>query len=185
MSSKSTFSNSTSSSYALALYELSEENSELPKIEAEIKSFKKLIKENIKFKEIILSPTIAVEDKKNIIFKISEQNNFSNILKKFLAFITIKNRLFFLEKIIESFLNLVSKNKGELRAKLTSPKKLSEDDKKKIQLELSENFKVPLNIEYKYDPELIAGLVVQVGSVMVDTSIKTKLKKLESSMIEV
>ena len=49
---------------------------------------------------------------------------------------------------------------------------------------LSENFKAPLNIVYKHDPELIAGLIIQVGSVMVDTSIKTKLKKLESSMIE-
>ena len=184
MSSKPTFSNSTSSSYALALYELAEENSELPKIEEEIKSFKKLIKENIEFKEIISSPTVATEDKKKIILKITEQNNFSDILKKFLALVAIKNRLFFLEKIIESFLNLVSKNKGELKAKLTSSKKLSDDEKNKIQLELSENFKAPLNIEYKYDPELIAGLIVQVGSVMVDTSIKTKLKKLESNMIE-
>jgi F-type H+-transporting ATPase subunit delta len=185
LSSKSTFSNSTSSSYALALYELAKESSELSKIEEEIKSFKKLIKENIEFKEIISSPTVAVEDKKNIILKITEQNNFSEIIKKFLAFIAIKNRLFFLEKIIESFLNLVSNNKGELKAKLTSPKKLSEDDKKKIQLELSENFKAPLNIEYKYNPELIAGLIVQVGSVMVDTSINTQLKKLENNMIEV
>ena len=42
----------------------------------------------------------------------------------------------------------------------------------------------PLNIDYKYDPDLIAGLIIQVGSVMVDTSIKTKLKKLEKNMIE-
>ena len=184
MSSKSTFSNSTSSSYALALYELSEENSELPKIEAEIKSFKKLIKENIKFKEIILSPTIAVEDKKNIIFKISEQNNFSNILKKFLAFITIKNRLFFLEKIIESFLSLVSNNKGELSAKLVSSKELTEEEKKKIQDQLSSDFKSPLNIDYKHDPGLIGGLIIQIGSIMIDASIKNKLKKLETKMVE-
>jgi len=183
LSSKSTFSNSTSSSYALALYELAKESSELSKIEEEIKSFKKLIKENIEFKEIISSPTVAVENKKNIILKITEQNNFSEILKKFLAFIAIKNRLFFLEKIIESFLNLVSTNKGELKAKLISSKELSSEEQSKIQNELSVNFKSPLNINYKYDPSLIAGLVIQIGSVMIDTSIKTKLKKLEKNMV--
>jgi len=185
LSSKSTFSNSTSSSYALALYELAKENSEESKIEEEVVSIKNLIKENIEFKEIISNPTVAMEDKKKIILKISEQNNFSNIFKNFLAFVAVKNRLFFLDKIIESFLNLMSKTKGELKAKLTSSKKFSEKEKNKIQAELSENFKSKLNIEYKYDPELIAGLIVQVGSLMVDTSIKTKLKELEKSMIEV
>ena len=135
MSAKSTFSNSTSRSYALALYELGEEN------------------------------------------------DFSQTLKKFLGFITIKNRLFFLRNIIENFLSLVSNNKGELKAKLVSSKELSNDEKKKIENELSEDFKSPLKINYEYDPDLIAGLVIQVGSVMIDTSIKTKLKKIEKSMI--
>ena len=184
MSSKSTFSYSSSNSYALALYELAKENSEENKIEEEVISFKNLIKENLHFKEVISNPTVAMNDKKKIILKICEQNNFSKLLKNFLGFITLKNRLFFLEKIIESFLNLISKNKGELKAKLTSSKQLSQEEKNKIQSELSENFKSKLNIDFKHDPELIAGLIIQVGSLMVDTSIKTKLKKLEKNMIE-
>ena len=118
MNSKSTFSNSTSRSYALALYELSKENSEINKIETEMKSFQQLLKESSDFKEMILSPTISKEDKKNVIFKITEKNNFSANLKKFLGFVSLKNRLFYLNSIIENFLNLVSKNKGELRGKL-------------------------------------------------------------------
>ena len=93
--------------------------------------------------------------------------------------------LFFLEKIINSFSNLLSKNKGELKAKLTSSKELSLEEQKKIQNELSKDFKSQLKIDYKYDPSLIGGLVIQVGSVMIDTSIKNKLKKLEKSMLEV
>ena len=96
----------------------------------------------------------------------------------------IKNRLFYLSRIIESFLNLVSKNKGELKAKLVSSKKLSLEDQQKIQEELSQGFKSTLNLDYKYDPDLIAGLIIQVGSVMIDTSVKTKLKKLEKNMLE-
>ena len=184
MSSKSSFSNSTSKSYAIALYELSKENSELDKVENGMKSLNKLLNESSDFKEMILSPTIAKEDKKNVILAIADENNFSQILKKFLGFLAIKNILFFLGKIIESFLNLISNNKGELKAKLVSSKKLSIEEQKKIQNELSKDFKSPLNINFEYDPDLIAGLIIQIGSVMVDTSIRTKLKKLEKNMIE-
>ena len=183
MSSKSTFSNSTSRSYAIALYELSKENSELDSVENGMKSLDELINKSSDFKEMILSPTVSKEDKKNVIFVIADKNNFSKILKKFLGYIAIKNRLFFLEKIIGSFLNLVSKNKGELKAKLISPKKLSVEEQKSIQSELSKNFKSQLKINYEYDPDLIAGLIIQIGSVMIDTSIKTKLKKLERNMV--
>tara|TARA_Y100000590_G_scaffold2671_1_gene3536 strand:- start:12642 stop:13199 length:558 start_codon:yes stop_codon:yes gene_type:complete len=184
LSSKSTFSNSASNSYATALYEIAKENSALDKIENDIKSLKKIVFENSNFKEVISSPTITKDEKKNIMFAIADKSNFDLLLKKFLAFVASKNRLFYLNKIIDSFLNLVSINKGELKAQLISSKELSIDEQKKIQNELSENFKHPLNISYKHDPSLIAGLIIQVGSVMVDTSIKTKLKKLEKNMVE-
>ena len=56
--------------------------------------------------------------------------------------------------------------------------------KKKIQNDLSKNFKSSLNLDYTYDPDLIGGLIMQIGSVMIDTSIKTKLKKIEKNMLE-
>ena len=185
MSSKSTFSNSTSESYALALYQLANESSEIDKIEEGMKSLNKLLNESSDFKEMILNPLVTKEDKKNVIFAIGDQNQFSETLKKFLGFVAIKNRLFYLSKIIESFLRLVSNSKGELRAKLISSKKLSTEEQKKIQNEISKDFKFQLSIDYEYNPDLIAGLVIQVGSVMVDTSVKTKLKKLEKNMLEV
>ena len=105
MSSKSTFSDSTAKSYALALYELSNESSNLNKIEEEVESLNRLLNESLDFKETVSNPTISKEDKKKIIKAISEKNNFSKIFNNFLSFIATKNRLFFLSKIIESFLN--------------------------------------------------------------------------------
>ena len=70
MSSKSTFSNSTSRSYALALYELSKEDSELEKVEESMKALQKLLKESSNFKEIIESPAVSKEEKKNVIIEI-------------------------------------------------------------------------------------------------------------------
>ena len=94
----------------MALYELSKENSDLDNVENSMKSLNKLINQSLDFKEMILSPTVSKEDKKNVILAIADKNNFSKTLKNFLGFIAIKNRLFFLGKIINSFLNLVSNN---------------------------------------------------------------------------
>ena len=184
MSSKSTFSNSTSKSYAVALYELSQESSEIDKIENEIKALKKLLQDSSDFKDAIASPTVLKDEKKRIMFEIADKNNFNNILKKFLGFLAVKNRLFFLSKIIDSFLKLFSDNKGEFMAKLISSKKLSKEEKEKIQAELSKEFKSKLNIQYEHDPSLIGGLIINVGSIMIDTSIKTRLNKLKKSMME-
>jgi len=184
LSSKSTFSNSTSKSYALALYELAKENSELNKVEDEMHGIKALLSKSSDFKEMILNPTVTKEEKNKVIIEMANQYNFCQTLKKFLSFLTSKNRLFFLNQIIDSFSNLVSSSKGELKAKLLSAKELSKTELEKICSELSKDFQSPIKIDYKHDPDLIGGLVIQVGSVMVDTSIKSKLKQLQKSMIE-
>jgi len=184
LSLKSTFLNSTSRSYALSLYELAKESSELNKVEDGMNGLKTLLSNSSDFKEMILNPTVTKEEKNKVITKIVDQYSFCRTLKKFLGFLTIKNRLFFLNQIIDSFLNIISSNKGELKAKLLSSKELSKAEIEKIRNELSKDFQSPINIDYKYDPDLIGGLVIQIGSVMVDTSIKTKLGQLQKSMIE-
>ena len=184
MSSKSTFSNSTSKSYALALYELAKENSELNKVEDGMNGLKALLSDSSDFKEMISNPAVGKEKKREVMFGIADQYKFSQTLKKFIGFLTIKNRLFFLNQIIDSFLNLVSSSKGELKAKLLSSKELSKAELEKIRNELSKDFQSPIKIDYKHDPDLIGGLVIQVGSVMVDTSIKSKLRQLQKVMIE-
>ena len=184
MSSKSTFLNSTSKSYALALYELAKENSELNEVDDGMNGLKTLLSNSFDFKEMILNPTVTKEEKNKVIIEMVNQYNFCQTLKKFLSFLTSKNRLFFLNQIIDSFLDLVSSSKGELKAKLLSSKELSKEELEKIRNELSKDFQSPIKIDYKYDPDLIGGLAIQIGSVMIDTSIKSKLKQLQKSMIE-
>ena len=184
MSLKSTFLNSTSKSYALALYELAKENSELNKVEDGMNGIKALLSKSADFNEMILNPTVTKEEKNKVIIKIVDQYGFCQTLKKFLGFLTTKNRLFFLNQIIGSFLNIISSRKRELKAKLLSSKELSKAELEKIRNELSKNLQSPIKIDYKHDPDLIVGLVIQVGSVMVDTSIKSKLRQLQKVMIE-
>ena len=119
----------------------------------------------------------------NVIKKISNRFQFSNTFTKFLCLLCFKRRLSFLGKILNNFLNIISKSRGEIKAQLISSRELSSHELENIQKELSESFTSKIILEYKYDPSLIGGLIIQVRSIMIDVSIKNQLKKLEIKMI--
>ena len=96
----------------------------------------------------------------------------------------MKRRFFYVEKILKDFVMICSKNRGEISAQLTVSKELNENEINKIKNELSQNFGSDVKLNYNYDPDLIGGLIMQVESVMIDTSIKNKLKQIENKMIE-
>lgn len=185
MTSTSNFSETTVERYALALYQLAQENSELDRIENETRSIKDLLKENFEFVSLVKDPTYNKNEQLQIIDIISKKFNFSKTFTNFLSLLCFKRRLFFLDRILSFFLKLISKGKGEIQAKLSSSKELSKSEIENIQQELSENFTSKIKLDYKYEPKLIGGLIIQVGSIMIDTSIKNKLKQLQLKMIEV
>ncbi len=90
-----------------------------------------------------------------------------------------------MDKILNSFLELVSKSRGEIRAKLNSSKELSQIEIENIQKDLSESFTSKIRLDYNYDPTLIGGLIIQVGSIMIDATIKNRLKQLKTRMAEI
>ena len=114
----------------------------------------------------------------------AEQFKLNDLMTKFLGFLVSKRRFFFVEKILNDFIETCSKKRGEVKAELSSAKELSESEINDIKKELEKNFNSQIKLNYKFDPSLIGGLVVQVGSTMVDTSIKNKLQKIENRMIE-
>jgi F-type H+-transporting ATPase subunit delta len=96
----------------------------------------------------------------------------------------MKRRLFYVEKILKDFVTICSKNRGEISAKLTVAKELNKNEINKIKNDLSQNFGSDVKLNYNYDPDLIGGLIIQVESLMIDTSIKNKLQQIENKMIE-
>ena len=184
MSKDTGFSISSAERYSLALFELSEENNLLSQIEEQSLSVLNLINQSKDFFNLIKDPTTSQEDLSKVINKIADINKFENLFKNFLNFLIRKRRFFFIERILKSFIEICSKKRGELTAELKSAKKLSSDEIKKITDELSTNFSSKIKLNYKHDESLIGGLVVQVGSTMVDSSIKNKLQQIENRMIE-
>ena len=184
MSKNDTYSYAASGRYSLALYELAEESKSVNEIESQSSDLIQLIEKSEEFRTIIKDPTSRKEDQINAIIKISEYCNFNILLRNFLCFLTEKRRLFFVKNILKNFINICSKKRGEISASLVAAKQLNNNEIEKIRDELSKNFGKKIKLSYKQNPDLIGGLIIKVGSVMIDTSIKNKLKKLENKMIE-
>ena len=178
------FSITSAERYSLALFELSEENNLLSQIEDQSSSILNLIEQSEDFSNLIKDPTTSQEDLLKVINTISENNKFESLFKNFLSFLIQKRRFFFIERILKSFIEICSRKRGELKAELKSAKELSNEEIVKITEELTKNFSSKIKLNYKHDESLIGGLVVQVGSTMVDTSIKNKLQQIENRMIE-
>ena len=184
MSKNTGFSITSAERYSLALFELSEENNLLSQIEEQSLSMLNLINQSNDFNNLIKDPTIKKKDLLNVMNKIVENNKFDILFKNFLNFLIEKRRFFFIESILQSFIETCSRKRGELKAELRSAKNLSNDEITKITDILTKNFSSKIKLNYKHDESLIGGLVVQVGSTMVDTSIKNKLQQIENRMIE-
>ena len=145
---------------------------------------KKLKKFFNKFSNLIKDPTNNQDDLLKVINGISDNHKFESLLISFLSFLVTKRRFFYVEQILKSFIETCSKKRGELKAELKSAKELSSDEISKITDDLTKNFSSKIKLNYKHEESLIGGLVVQVGSTMVDTSIKNKLQQIENRMIE-
>ena len=178
------FSITSANRYSLALYELASENNILSQVEVQSLSILNLISSSKDFSNLIKDPTNNQENLVKIINSISDNNKFEILFKNFLSFLITKRRFFYLEQILRSFIETCSQKRGELKAELKSAKELSSDEILKITDELKKNFSSKIKLNYKHDKSLIGGLVVQVGSTMVDTSIKNKLQQIENRMIE-
>ena len=115
---------------------------------------------------------------------IADQNNFNGLFKRFIIFLIQKRKFFYIEKILNDYLEVCSRSRGEIKAEIQTAKELNETDISKVKKELAENYGSNIKLNYKHDPSLIGGLVLKVGSTMVDTSIKNKLQQVKKKMIE-
>ena len=185
MSSNKSFSTETANRYALALLELANENSELDIVEKNIQDLLQIYNSSSDLKNFIKNPTQSQFNQLKVIQELSSKMNLLKVVNNFLSILVTKRRIFFLNNIFQNFLILVSKKRGELKASLVSSKNLSDDELQNLNKELSQTIGTSITFDYKVDESLIGGLQMQIGSLMVDTSIKNKLRKYEQIMLEV
>ena len=184
MSKNNGFSDTSANRYSLALYELASESNSLSKVEENSHALLKLISSSKDFNNLIKDPTVNRDSLNQVIGKIADNFSLEVLFKNFLSFLITKRRFFYIQQILKNFNEICSEKRGELKAEIKSAKNLTQDEINKITQELSNNFKSEIKLNYTHDQSLIGGLVVQIGSTMIDTSIKKKLQQLETRMIE-
>ena len=167
------------------MYELANDNLELVAVENNVNEFLDIYSTSKELRNFIKNPTQSQSIQLKILNKISIQMNLSKIIQNFLGVLVTKRRIFYIKKIFLNFLSLASKQRGELKASLISSKNLTSEELENLSKDLSKTMRAPIALDYEVDENLIGGLKMQIGSLMIDTSIQNKLKKYEQIMLEV
>ena len=184
MSNNKSFSGGISQRYALALLELSSEANKTDEYVSSLSNFLKIYYSDNNLKNYIKNPTNTNQSQKQVFEKILNAMNADKIIKNFFFILINKKRIFFVSEIIEEFLKLVSHKKGEISANLFSSRQIDDKTISEIEKEISENVKGTIKLKSEIDESLIGGVVLQIGSLMIDTSIKNKLAYYKKVLLE-
>ena len=169
--------------YAKALYELAAEKKIISKIVKDFISLKALLKSNDLLKNMIKSPAVSKLNKQSSIIKILKKAKADSLTIKFCGILAKNGRLILINEIIDVFLAEISRINGEVQAEVTSSFELDKAQQNKVELAIADATGVKkIVLSTKVDETLIGGLIVKIGSKMIDNSIKTKLNNLEIAM---
>ena len=170
--------------YASALYDLAAEKKIVDLVLEDLTFLQKCIQENKDLKLLAKSPLITSSDKLNIFEKILSKRKAENLTNTFLKVISRNKRFAKLSSIISQFMNINSQKRGDVLADVTSADELSDNQKNGIKEKLKQTLGEKLFLNFKVDRKIIGGLIVKVGSKMVDSSLATKINKLKIAMRE-
>ena len=171
--------------YASALFDLARETKSVAEVEKGLDSISALIGSNKDFARFIQSPVISADDKRGALDALLSKAKTNTLVANFLRIIARNGRLFAVPAMISRFKLLAAAERGEVAAEVTSAAKLNDKQIKLLADTLKKKIGKTVTLETHVDPELIGGLVVKVGSQMIDTSLKTKLTAMKIAMKEV
>jgi len=171
--------------YASALFQLAKEAKVLETVSSDLADLKNILNNDNQFLSLVKNPSVSKLVKINVFNVVAKKMELSKLTSNFIGVIIKKNRLNYLLDIISSFDQLIASLKGERSATITSAQELSESEIKDIQIKLKEKFNADFIINLEVDSKLIGGLKIQVGSQMIDSSIKNQLQLLKEKMKEV
>ena len=173
------------SRYANALFQLAKEAKVLDTVSNDLTSLEVSINSDVEILKFIKNPSIKKNMKINFFNTVSQKLELSKLTENFIGLIITKNRVHYILEMISAFNALSSELKGIKSATITSSKILSDDEISKIKMKLKDKFNSEFNISLLTDSSLIGGLKIQVGSQMIDSSIKNQLNLLKAKMKEV
>jgi len=172
------------SRYATAVFSLAREETGLGVLEADVDALDAALKESADLRNLIASPIYSRAQQGTAITTIAQKMGLSETMTNVLGLMASKRRLFVLPQLVSELRNRIATEKGEVTAEVTSAKALTDTQSARLAQTLSAQAGKDVKIISTVDESLIGGLVVKVGSKMIDTSIAAKLKALQNSMKE-
>ena len=171
--------------YASALFELAEEANQVRQVEKDLVALQALLDGSADLKRMVRSPVFSGDEQGRSIAAIAGKAGFTPLVVNFLKVLARNRRLFALAGMIRAFLTLAARQRGEVNADVASAHPLSQDQLAALKETLRASAGKDVNITTKVDPNLLGGLVVKMGSRMIDSSLRTKLTSLKTAMKEV
>jgi F-type H+-transporting ATPase subunit delta len=171
--------------YATAVFELALEENTLDQVMAELDRFDALVAESPDLLRLVRSPVFSAEDQQGALTAVLDRAGISGTAANFLRLVTAKRRLFAVRDMVRTLRVLVARHKGEVTAQVTVAERLGDRHLAALKDALKSVTGKDVTLDIKVEPAIIGGLVVKIGSRMVDASLKTKLNSIKHAMKEV
>lgn len=168
--------------YATALYDLAESQNALDQVADDLRGLAQLIADSAELSRMVRSPAISRSEQGAAMLAILDQVGASELTKNFIGVTAANRRLFVISDIINGYLAILAGRRGEMTADVTSATPLSENQTAQLETALQGSVGGSVSINAKVDPGLMGGLIVKLGSRMVDSSLRTKLQQLRLVM---
>jgi len=170
--------------YASALFDLAREENQLESVERDVETLRALLDESADLRRLIKSPVFSATEQSNALSAVMERAGVTGLVANFMRVVARNRRLFVAPDMLKAFGKLLAAHRGEVVADVTSAEPLSESQIETLRQALQEKVGGTVKLETHVDPALIGGLIVRLGSQMIDTSVRTRLTGLRVAMKE-
>lgn len=168
--------------YALALLALADEKQQLDAVADDLRSLKALLDESAELRELIRSPLYSRSDQSKAMSAILGKTGVSDLTRRFVLVVIQNRRLFTLDRMADAYLKELARRRGEITAQVTSATELNEVQHQALVEAIRSSVGGKVQVDVTVDRELIGGLIVKVGSRMIDSSLRSKLQRLQLAM---
>ena len=168
--------------YAAALFDLADERRMLDEVATNLQELRAMLQASGDFSRLIRSPVLSRDQQAKAVGIVAERAGLSPLIRDFLAVVARNRRLFAVPAMIEAFLAKLAARRGEVTAEVFTAQPLSEAQRAALNEQLRRSIGSRVSVDVRVDPGLIGGLIIKIGSRMVDGSIKSKLQRLQLAM---
>ena len=184
MAGEASYSHGIAGRYATALFEIAKEEKSLDSVEKDLTALAGAFDASPELSSFIQSPAYGRDDQTNAISAITAKMGLSPVVANTVSLMASKGRLFAVPALIEAVSAMIAEERGEMTAEVTSAKALTKAQSDKLAATLKSRFGKDIKIDATVDESIIGGLIVKVGSKMIDSSIASKLSSLQKVMKE-